>query len=178
MKRFERVLNIIFRDFIIDPISLEPVKIEYTIDDIFHIFKDRDMRVTYLEVTNILGLELPERVELHNPRTDLDDAVRESWNLYGKDTTETMIFKSANNRVINKLPFAVLAMHLAKLGEESNRKSFKRMKVLGDDGEEVIKMKDNEYKVIGINDKDKDDIAKVHSKIYKGTIKNYNDQSQ
>lgn len=144
-------------------------EIRYTIEEIDEIFTRSFVK--RISFKNLEGLELPEGAELHNPRKDLDESLTESWNVYSKNTVDSMELKAKDGEKLSKNPLAKLGMLLSL----SNRykQVFKSMDII-DDGEKMeIKPTGNEHKVIYVSKKAQEDSYETYDKILKKTNKSY-----
>jgi hypothetical protein len=170
--RMDKILTLVFKKDLDAPIVLTPVKIEYTLEDFWYFYKNS--HVTYLEVKNIQGIQLPEGSVLHNPREDLDEALVESWNEYSSKTVDSFELRAAKNAKINKNPLATLGLVLAEVGKNVKKPIVNLMKIIDTEGEEDIRPKNNNYKIINISNKiHKNDEYAVYDTILKNVHKEY-----
>lgn len=144
-------------------------EIRYTIEEIDEIFTRSFVKRICFK--NLEGLELPEGAELHNPRKDLDKSLTESWNVYSKNTVDSMELKAKDGEKLSKNPLAKLGMLLSL--NNRYKQVFKSMDII-DDGEKLeIKPTGNEHKVIYVSKKTQEDSYETYDKILRKTNKSY-----
>ncbi len=145
--------------------------IEYTVDELIEIFQNN--YVKQVEFRHMLGIQIPQGTKLHNPREHLDQSLAETWNTYCINEIDYMELKSSKDgESLNKNPFAKIGMTLSKEAENS-KEVINKITIVDSEGEEVLRPKDNEHKIINISRKKQKDPFETYEVILKKTLKGY-----
>lgn len=165
IERFQRLLG----KCLDRQISFLPTQINNTLEEVEEIFKSSF--VSRISFKNLCGLELPQGVELHNPRKELDDALIESYNTYSKDVLDSMELKSKKGEPLGKNPFAKIGLFLAKEHQEVD--VFKDMEIV-ESGEKIkVSIKGNDSKIINISKKKQESTISIYETILKHNVRGY-----
>lgn len=149
-----------------------PTQINNTLDQVEEIFNTSF--VSRIAFRNLCGLEIPEGTELHNPKKELDDALRESYNTYSANKLDSMEFKAKKGEQLGKNPFVKIGLMLAKANQDVE--IFKDMEII-ESGEKVnVKMKGNDSKIISMSKKQQDNTLIAYETILKRSIKGYSSE--
>lgn len=168
-KTIERITNILSDCFGIN-ITLISAKINYSLDEINRLFLEN--QVTEITFSNLIGIEVPEGAEIHNPVREWDDTFSQSWNKYSKDEVDSFTLKAAKGHTLSKNPFARMGFILAK--ESGTKGTFKKMMVNVNGEKSEIKEEGNENKIIPFRSKQNDNSYDAYEQIKKHLIPGYN----
>jgi hypothetical protein len=152
--RVEKLLSKVFKKVI----NLQPEKINYSMEEINDIFQSSFVsKVIY---KNLKGLKIEEGTKLHNPRAELDDSLRETWNAYSSKDISRMDIYGEDGKNLNKDPLAKIGIHLATVNNnigEDNKPIINKITINDAGGSiEDIKPSGNEYRVIPISKYDQE----------------------